>query len=166
MTQEEYEAKVQSMPKELQSQFRQSLELNLSKRIVNRFMSTVMQAYAHGQRTAQKVSHDSAYMRGAEDMLEALKFVFDMVPADIDKYFGYRHISHWDAVYDVLHKTSACVIMETVKKRLEVAKDEEDERQKAVVQAMADTIGIEKLCQIADEIRKQKADDWDCLLPF
>jgi hypothetical protein len=39
VTQEEYESKVQSMPHELQNQFRQSLEINLSKRIVNRFMS-------------------------------------------------------------------------------------------------------------------------------
>jgi len=33
------------------------------------------------------------------------------------------------------------------------------EREKASVKAMADEIGIEKLCEIADEIRKQKAAD-------
>lgn len=117
MTQEEYEAKVQSMPKELQNQFRQSLEINLSKRIVNRLMSTVMQAYAWGQRAALtgEGSQNAAYMRGAQDMKDALTTVFDMTPIDIYKYFGRDHTGHWDAVYDVLHSDSAVTIMETVK---------------------------------------------------
>lgn len=167
MTQEEYEAKVQPMPKELQSQFRQSLEINLSKRIFNRFMSVVMQAYAWGQRDAQtgEGSHNAAYMRGAQDMKYALKTVFDMTPIDIYKYFGHDHTGHWDAVYDVLHSDSAVTIMETVKKRMEDEKVEEDERQKKAVQAMADEIGIGKLCEIAEEIRRQKAAEGECL-PF
>ena len=108
MTQEEYEAKVQSMPKELQKTFRESLEISLSKRIVNRFMGVVMQAYAWGQRDAQKVSHDRAYLRGAQDMKDALD--------------------------------------------------------KKAVQALADTIGIAKLCEIAEGIRNEKAKESG--LPF
>lgn len=164
MTQEEYEAKVQSMPHELQKTFREALEMSLCKRIVNRFMSTVMQAYAQGQRTAQKVSHDGAYMRGAEDMLEALRTVFDMTPIDIYKYFGHDHTGHWDAVYDVLHSDSVLTIMEAVKKRMEDEKHDKDEREKAAVQAMADEIGIVKLCEIAEGIRREKAEQSG--LPF
>ena len=164
MTQEEYEAKVQSMPKELQDQFRESLEINLSKRIVNRLMSTVMQAYAQGQRTAQKESHDGAYMRGAEDMLEALRTVSDMGAVDIFKYFGIDHQSSLEGLYWVI-QTSAGDILEIVDKYRDDQMQEKDEREKAEVQAMADSIGIEKLCEIADEIRKQKAAEGECL-PF
>ena len=108
MTQEEYEAKVQSMPKELQNQFRQSLEINLSKRIFNRFMSVVMQAYAAGRRESQEGIHDAAYLRGAQDMEGALD--------------------------------------------------------KKAVQALADTIGIVKFCEIAEGIRREKAEESG--LPF
>lgn len=162
MTQEEYEAKVQSMPQSLQSQFRQSLELNLSSRIFNRFMSVVMQAYAQGQRDAQKESHDGVYMRGAQDMKDALTTVFDMTPIDIYKYFGHDHTGHWDAVYDVLHSDSAATIMETVKKRMEDEKHDKNEREKASVKAMADAIGIDKLLQLAEKIKNETADG----LPF
>ena len=167
MTQEEYEAKVQSMPHELQKTFREALEMSLSKRIVNRFMSTVMQAYAWGQRAAQKGegNRNAAYMRGAQDMKDALTTVFDMTPIDIYEYFGHDHTGHWDAVYDVLHSDSAVTIMETVKKRMEDEKHDKEEHEKSAVQAIADTIGIERLCEIADEIRKQKAAEGDCL-PF
>ena len=164
MTQEEYEAKVQSMPKELQKTFREALEISLSKRIVNRFMATVMQAYAQGQRAAQKESHDGAYMRGAEDMLEALRTVSDMGAVDIFKYFGIDHQSSLEGLYWVI-QTSAGDILEIVDKYRDDKMQEKDEREKAAVQAMADEIGIEKLCQIAEEIRKQKAADGDCL-PF
>lgn len=165
MTQEEYEAKVQSMPEELQNQFRQSLEINLSKRIVNRFMSTVMQAYAWGQRTAQKVSRDGAYMRGAEDMLEALRTVSDMDAVTIYKYFGIDHQSSFEGLYWVIQGTGAGDILGTVDKYRDDQMQEKDEREKAAVQAMADEIGIVKLCEIAEEIRKQKAAEGDCL-PF
>lgn len=160
MTQEEYEAKVQSMPHELQKTFRESLEISLSKRIVNRFMSTVMQAYAHGQRAAQtgEGSKNDAYMRGAQDMKDALTTVFDMTPIDIYKYFGHDHTGHWDAVYDVLHNDSAVTIMEAVKKCMEDKKHDKEEHEKAAVQAMADTIGIVKLCEIAEGIRRECAE--------
>ena len=164
MTQEEYEAKVQSMPHELQKTFREALEMSLSKRIVNRFMSTVMQAYAWGQRTAQKESHDGTYMRGAEDMLEALRTVSDMDAVNIHKYFGIDHQSSLEGLYWVV-QTSAGDILEIVDKYRDDMMQEKDEREKAAVQAMADTIGIEKLCEIAEEIRKQKAAEGECL-PF
>ena len=162
MTQEEFETKVQSMPPSLQKMFRESLEITLSKRIVNRFMSVVMQAYAQGQRDAQKDSRDGAYMRGAEDMKDALTTVFDMTPIDICKYFGHDHTGHWDAVYDVLHSDSAATIMETVKKRMEDEKHDKNEREKASVKAMADVIGIDKLLQLAGQIKSETADG----LPF
>lgn len=164
MTQEEYEAKVQSMPHELQKTFREALEMSLSKRIVNRFMSTVMQAYAWGQRLAQKESHDGAYMRGAEDMLEVLRTVSDMDAVNIHKYFGIDHQSSLEGLYWVI-QTSAGDILEIVNKYRDDQMQEKDEREKASVQAMADEIGIEKLCEIADEIRKQKAVEGECL-PF
>ena len=155
MTREEYEAKVQSMPKELQNQFRQSLEINLSKRIVNRFMSTVMQAYAWGQRNTLKTENADDYMRGAVDMMEALQTVFDMTPIDIYKYFGHDHTGHWDAVYDVLHSDSAATIMETVKKRMEDEKHDKEEHEEKAVKAMAGTIGIDRLLEIANAIKQE-----------
>ena len=164
MTQEEYEAKVQSMPHELQKTFRESLEMSLSKRIVNRFMATVMQAYAQGQRAAQKESHDGAYMRGAEDMLEALRTVSDMDAVNIHKYFGIDHQSSLEGLYWVI-QTSAGDILEIVDKYRDDQMQEKDEREKAEVQAMADSIGIDKLCEIAEEIRRQKAAEGECL-PF
>lgn len=171
MTQEEYEAKVQSMPHELQKIFREALEMSLSKRIVNRFMATVMQAYAWGQRNVQKVSHDGAYMRGAEDMLEALRTVFDMDIKDADKYFNIDFASHelFTSVRLPLMESALKMnggdLLELVDKYRDDKMQEKDEREKAAVQAMADTIGIEKICEIADEIRKQKAAEGDCL-PF
>lgn len=164
MTQEEFETKVQSMPHELQKTFREALEMSLSKRIVNRFMSTVMQAYAWGQRAAQKVSHDGAYERGAEDMLEALRTVSDMDAVTIHKYFGIDHQSSLEGLYWVV-QTSAGDILEIVDKYRDDQMQEKDEREKAAVQAMADEIGIVKLCEIAEEIRMQKAADGNCL-PF
>lgn len=158
MTQEEYEAKVQSMPHELQKTFRESLEISLSKRIVNRFMSIVMQAYAQGQRTAQKESHDGAYMRGAEDMLEALRTVSDMGAVDIHKYFGIDHQSSLEGLYWVI-QTFKDDILEIVDKYRDDQMQEKDEREKAAVQVMADTIGIEKLCEIAEGIRRGKAEE-------
>lgn len=165
MTQEEFEAKVQSMPYELQNQFRQSLEISLSKRIVNRFMSTVMQAYAWGQRTAwgqqaeaaQKTTEDGAYMHGMEDMLEALKTVSDMTPNEISQYFQIDRYSHLDGLYAVL-RGNAGEIMEKVGKYRNDQMQEKDEREKASVQAMADTIGIVRLCEIAEGIRREKAE--------
>lgn len=164
MTQEEFEAKVQSMPHDLQNQFRQSLEINLSKRIVNRFMSVVMQAYAWGQRDAQKESHDGAYMRGAEDMLEALRTVSDMDAMNIHKYFGIDHQSSLEGLYWVV-QTSAGDILEAVDRYRDDKMQEKDEREKASVQAMADTIGLEKLCEIVDTMRKEAAENGN-MLPF
>lgn len=164
MTQEEYEAKVHSMPKELQKTFREAMEISLSKRIVNRFMSTVMQAYAWGQRTAQKVSQDDAYMRGAEDVLEALRTISSMGYEDMQKYFPGRYNSDASGICMVFQMNPGD-ILEIADKFRDDKMQEKDEREKVAVHAMADTIGIEKLCQIADEIRKQKAEDGDCL-PF
>ena len=155
MTQEEYEAKVQSMPQSLQKMFRESLEVALSKRIVNRFMGVVMQAYAWGQRDAQKTENADDYMRGALDMKDAMTTVFDMTPIDIYKYFGHDHTGHWDAVYDVLHSDSAATIMETVKKRMEDEKHDKEEHEEKAVKAMAVTIGIDRLLEIANAIKQE-----------
>ena len=162
MTQEEYEAKVQSMPHELQKTFREAMEIPLSKRIVNRFMGVVLKAYAEGQRAAQKESHDGSYMRGTKDMLEALRTVSDMDAVDIHKYFGIDHQSSLEGLYWVI-QTNVGDILETVDKYRDDQMQEKDEREKAAVKAMADSIGIVKLCEIAEEIRKQKAADG---LPF
>lgn len=164
MTQEEFEAKVQSMPHELQKDFRESLEMSLSKRIVNRFMAVVMRAYAQGQRDAKKTGDADGYMHGAVDMLEALRTVSDMDAVNIHKYFGIDHQSSLEGLYWVV-QTSAADILETVDRYRDEKLQEKDERQKAEVKAMADSIGIEKLCEIAEEIRRQKAADGDCL-PF
>jgi hypothetical protein len=165
MTQEEYEAKVQSMPKELQNQFRQSLEINLSKRIVNRLMSTVMQAYARGQRNAQKESHDGGYMRGAQDMKDALKCVVDMDMDEAEKYFGIKLCDN--RYVRLLHVLGINEndIFDGVAKYRSDKEHEKEENVKNNVKIIADTIGIEKLCEIADEIRKQKAAEGECL-PF
>lgn len=170
MTQEEFESKVQSMPHELQKTFREALEMSLSKRIVNRFMSTVMQAYAQGQRAAQKVSHDGAYMRGAEDMLEALRTVFDMDIRDATTYFNINLANHDTfttiriPVMETVLNMNSGDILEIVDKYRDDKMQEKDEREKAAVQAMADTIGIVKLCEIAEGIRREKAEESG--LPF
>ena len=164
MTQEEYEAKVQSMPKELQKTFREALEMSLSKRIVNRFMATVMQAYAQGQRTAQKVSHDGAYMHGAEDMLEALRTVDTLSYHEMQNYFPGDYTNDVAGFRKILQMNPGD-ILEIVDKYRDDKMQGKDEREKAAVKDMSDKIGIEKLCEIADEIRKQKAADGDCL-PF
>lgn len=163
MTQEEYEAKVQSMPHELQKTFRETMEMSLSKRIVNRFMSTVMQAYAQGQRTAQKVSCDGSYMRGAEDMRGALEIVSNMSAEEIYKYFNQEYSNHLDGLYMVIRRNPGD-ILEIVDKYRDDQMQEKDERQKAEVQAMADRIGIVKLCEIAEGIRREKAEQSG--LPF
>lgn len=164
MTQEEYEAKVQSMPHELQKTFREALEMSLSKRIVNRFMATVMQAYAQGQRAAQKESHDGAYMRGAEDMRCALEIVSNMSAEEIYKYFSQDYSNHLDGLYMVIRR-NADDILDAVARYQNDKTYEKNEREKSDVKELADTIGIERLCEIADEIRKQKAADGTCL-PF
>lgn len=161
MTQEEYEAKVQSMPKELQSQFRQSLELNLSSRIFNRFMSVVMQAYAQGQRDAQKDSHDGAYMHGSEDMRGALETVSNMSAEEIYKYFNQEYSNHLDGLYMVIRRNPGD-ILEAVDKYKADKLQEKEEREKASVKAMADVIGIDKLLQLAGQIKSETADG----LPF
>ena len=162
MTQEEYEAKVQSMPHELQKTFREAMEMSLSKRIVNRFMATVMQAYAQGQRAAQKESNDGAYMHGAEDMLEALRTISSMGYDNMRKYFPGSYNSNVDGIRMIIQMNPGD-ILEAVDKYRDDKLQEKDEREKSSVKAMADSIGIEKLCEIADEIRKQKAADG---LPF
>jgi hypothetical protein len=164
LTQEEYEAKVQSMPHELQNQFRQSLEINLSKRIVNRFMSTVMQAYAWGQRAEQKVSRGSAYIRGAEDMLEALRTISSMEYEDVKKYFPGDYNNDVSGLRKILLMNPGDILV-TAHKYMDDEMQGKEEREKAEVQAMSDKIGIDKLCEIADKIRKQKVADGECL-PF
>lgn len=164
MTQEEFEMKVQSMPQELRKSFQEQLEISVSKRIVNRFMGTVMQAYAQGQRTAQKVSHDGGYMHGSEDMLEALKTIFDMDIRDAATYFNINLANHdtFTTIRIPLMETVLNMnggdILEIVDKYRDDKMQEKDEREKAAVQAMADEIGIVKLCEIAEGIRREGAE--------
>ena len=164
MTQEEFETKVQSIPQQLRESFRQSLEMSLSSKIMNKFMNVVMSAYAQGQRDAQKESHDGAYMRGAEDMLEALRTVSDMDAMNLHKYFDIDHQSSLEGLYWVV-QTSAGDILEAVDRYRDDKMQEKDEREKASVQAMADTIGLEKLCEIVDTMRKEAAENGN-MLPF
>ena len=162
MTQEEFEAKVQSMPQQLRESFRQSLEMSLSSKIVNKFMNVVMSAYAQGQRTAQKESHDGAYMRGVEDMLEALRTVDTLSYHEMQNYFPGDYTNDVAGFRKILQMNPGD-ILGIVDKYRDDKIQEKDEREKVAVQAMADTIGIVKLCEIADEIRKQKAAEG---LPF
>lgn len=164
MTQEEFEAKVQSMPQQLRESFRQSLEMSLSSKIVNKFMNVVMSAYAQGQRDAQKESQDGDYMHGAEDMLEALRTVSDMDAVNIHKYFGIDHQSSLEGLYWVV-QTSAGDILEAVDRYRDDKMQEKDEWEKTAVQTMADTIGLEKLCEIVDTMRKEAAENGN-MLPF
>lgn len=162
MTQEEYEAKVQSMPQQLRESFRQSLEMSLSSKIMNKFMNVVMSAYAQGQRDAQKDSRDGAYMRGAEDVRGTLEIVSNMSAEEIYKYFSQEYSNHLDGLYMVIRRNTGD-ILEIVDKYRDDQMQEKDEREKAEVQAMADAIGIEKLCSIVDEMRKGAYPD---VLPF
>ena len=162
MNQEEFEAKVQSMPHELQKTFREAMEIPLAKRIVNRFMGVVLKAYAEGQREAQKESHDGAYMRGAEDMLEALKTTLAMDTFEASEYFGIEFTDASSLRLIKILKGNANDILDTVAKYQMSKAHEKDEHEKASVKAMADEIGIEKLLQLAGEIKNETADG----LPF
>lgn len=161
MTQEEFEAKVQSMPHELQKTFREAMEIHLSKRIVNRFMGVVLKAYAEGQRDAQKESHDGAYMHGAEDMLEALRTISSMGYDNMRKYFPGSYNSNVDGIRMIIQMNPGD-ILEAVDKYMDDKMQEKDEHEKASVKAMADVIGIDKLLQLAGEIKNETADG----LPF
>ena len=157
MTQEEYEAKVQSMPQSLQKMFRESLEITLSKRIVNRFMGVVMQAYAWGQRDAQtgEGSQNTAYMRGAQDMKDALSVVSGMAKETARKYMPFEISSLCDPIYTVL-KMSSC---ETVFNAVRAYNSDMDEmkqgRENGVVKKLADSIGIDRLLEIANAIKQE-----------
>lgn len=161
MTQEEYEAKVRSMPWQLRESFREALEIALSKRIVNRFMGVVMKAYADGQRAAQKDSHDGAYKHGAEDMLEAMKTISSMGYVDMQKYFPGDYTSDVSGMRKILLMNPGD-ILEAVDKYQNDQQMEKDECEKASVKAMADEIGIDKLLQLAGQIKSETADG----LPF
>ena len=161
MTKEEYEAKVQSMPHELQKTFREAMEIPLAKRIVNRFMGVVLKAYAEGQRAAQKESHDGAYMHGAEDMLEALRTISSMGYDNMRKYFPGSYNSNVDGIRMIIQMNPGD-ILEVVDKYRDDKMQEKDEREKVSVKALADEIGIEKLLQLAGEIKNETAD----VLPF
>lgn len=166
MTQEEYEAKVQLMPQELQSQFRESLEISLSKRIVNRFMSIVMQAYAWGQRAAQKESHDGAYMRGAQDMKDALKTVSDMDRHELYEYFREPLTQNtFYSLYLIIRYENVDRIISATKTHLENKGQEKAKKEENDVKKMADAIGLERLCEIVDGIRNKSAENED-ILPF
>ena len=161
MTQEEFEAKVQSMPRQLRESFRQSLEMSLTSKIVNKFMNVVMSAYAQGQRGAQKESNDGAYMHGAEDMRCALEIVSNMSAEEIYKYFNQEYSNHLDGLYMVICRNPGD-ILEAVDKYRDDNLKEKDEHEKSSVKALADEIGIEKLLQLAGEIKNETADG----LPF
>ena len=164
MTQEEFETKVQSIPQQLRESFRQSLEMSLSSKIVNKFMNVAMSAYAQGQWDAQMESHDGAYMRGAEDMLEALKTTLAMDTFEVSEYFGIEFTDASSLRLIKILKGNANDILDAVAKYQMSKAQEKDEHEKASVKAMADEIGIEKLCEIAEGIRREKAEESG--LPF
>jgi hypothetical protein len=149
------------MPQQLRESFRQSLEMSLSSKIVNKFMNVVMSAYAQGQRDAQKDSHDGAYMRGAEDMLEALRTVDTLSYQEMQKYFPGDYTNNVAGFRKIL-QINPGDILEIVDKYRDDKLQEKEEREKVAVQAMADTIGIDKLLQLAGEIKNETADG----LPF
>ena len=154
MTQEEYEAKVQSMPKELQNQFRKNLEINLSKRIVNRFMGVVMQAYAWGQRDAQtgEGSQNAAYMHGAQDMKEAIQVSLCMDSQEANNYFG---ISPSSLRIVKLLELNEKIILNGVE-MYKVDKENDKKRmEENDVRGMADSIGIDRLLEIANSIKQE-----------
>lgn len=155
MTQEEYEAKVQSMPQSLQKMFRESLEIALSKRIVNRFMGVVMQAYAWGQRAAQTGNNNGAYMRGAEDMLEALKATLGMDTFEASEYFGIEFTDTSSLRLVKILKGNANDILDAVAKYQMSKVHEKEEREKSDVKELADTIGIDRLLEIANAIKQE-----------
>lgn len=162
MTQEEFEAKVQSMPQQLRESFRQSLEMSLSSKIVNKFMNVVMSAYAQGQRDAQKDSHDGAYMRGAQDMKDALSIVSGMTKETARKYIPFEISSLCDPIYTVLKMSSCETVFNAVRAYNSDMDKAKQEREKSSVKAMAAEIGIDKLLQLAGEIKNETADG----LPF
>lgn len=155
MTQEEYEAKVQSMPQSLQKMFRESMEIALSKRIVNRFMGVVMQAYAQGQRDAQKTGNADGYMHGAEDMLEALKTASAMNMTETDYYFGINsRVDCYPRMLQIFEMSADHILDAASKYKAEKARKDE-ENVKSNVKTIADSIGIDRLLEIANAIRQE-----------
>lgn len=160
---EGFEAKVQSMPQELQKTFRESLEISLSKRIVNRFMSVVMQAYAQGQRAYAQ--NDDAYSRGYEkgsdDMRATVHDILAMTSDERKKYFGISDVWRFDEVLDCIMLLKSNEIYS--KTAAYKASKQQDEEKKAhevdAVKALADVIGIHRLYAIACEIRGEPEGD-------
>lgn len=155
MTQEEYESKVQHMPHELQKIFSEALKISLSKRIVNRFMGVVLKAYAEGQRDAQKESHDGAYMRGAEDMLESLKTASSMNMTEVDYWFGINSYADcYPRMLQIFGMSADHILDATSKYNAEKARKDE-EQMKSNLKTIADYIGIDRLLEIANSIKQE-----------
>lgn len=130
MTQEEYEAKVRSMPQPL-----------------------------------QKTEDADGYMRGAEDMLESLKTASAMNMTEVNYYFGINsRVDCYPRLMQIFEMSADHILDAASKYKAEKARKDE-EQVKSNVKTIADYIGIEKLFEIAEEIRRQKAADGDCL-PF
>lgn len=181
MTQETLAEKLQSLPIELRDTFRESMEISLSKRIVNRFMMVVNRAYAEGQRAAwsngapqaesteetYKKGYENGYEHGAEDMREALLTIADMDVVDRRHYFkldGDSAYCRYDALFLILH-ANAKLTMETVdlykdeqmeKKEQEMEKKEQENREKVYYLAQA-LGGMDVLETLVKELKKEDA---------
>jgi hypothetical protein len=98
-------------------------------------------------------------------MKDALKVVSDMRRIDVDEYFGINScVDCYPRLMQIFEMSAAHILDATSKYNAEKARKDE-EQVKSNVKTIADYIGIEKLCEIADEIRKQKAAEGECL-PF
>lgn len=158
MTKEDYEIKVQSMPKSMQDLFRESMEISLSKRIVNRFMAVVMQAYANGQRDALKdleesyrAAMDNRYADGLEDMRQAFVTMFDeMQSSEKAKYFGS------DTSPDIMRTNGPhrimCGVEEYRKAKQERERDEKAEKLKNLI----NEFGVDELYKAVCELKEQE----------
>jgi len=170
MTQEQFEDKVQSLPEALRKTFRESLEINVSKRIVNRFMSVIHQAYAEGMRTAlaskQNVAvscYDNGYRDGKDDLLKAMRTFRSWMSADFLEYLGVHAKCNQDGIILALNK-EADELIKAVEKQQEKKTDEKHQMEEVAVKAMADTIGIDRLEQIVRSMKAESEEPEE--LPF
>lgn len=174
MTQEEFEWKIHSLPGVLRDNFREMLEISTSKRIVNRFIMVVNQAYAEGQRAAwrngapqaesteeiYRKGYDNGYEHGAEDMREALLTIADMDVVDQRHYFKLdgNSVKYWyDALYLILHATPEQTL-KTVDLYRDRKLEEKDRENREKVEYLAQQLGgMDKLEEMVRELKKEDA---------
>lgn len=171
MKQEELESKIHGMPEALQETFRNSLEISTAKRIVNRFMNVVRQAYAEGLRAAIDNTEETSvrcyangYKDGKEDILKALREIRGWMYEDYETYLNIRVTSPGDRLYMALDQEADDLIKGTEKRR-DASLFKKREHEEFAVKAMADTIGIERLEEIVRGL-KEESETPEPPLPF